>query len=123
MTNKSNIVRYLAAGFLAVALCGTASAADRKTTNTILGAGLGAAAGAVLSQGDPLLTIGGAAAGGVLGNVLTEDRRDRRWHGHHGRDYRPKHRYVEQRHYRGKHYRGKGHYKSHGRGHRHHHHR
>jgi len=36
------------------------------------------AAGAVFSGGDPLYALGGAAAGGLLGNVLTEDRDYRR---------------------------------------------
>lgn len=62
---------------LAIAPLHTASASD-KTTNTILGAGIGAAAGAVLSKGDTLATLGGAAAGGVLGNILTEEPRKRR---------------------------------------------
>lgn len=93
-----------------------AAAADRKTTNTILGAGIGAAAGAVLSQGDTLATLGGAAAGGVLGNILTEEPRKRR---HYGHSHSRKHVH----HHRGKPHHA--HYASHGKGHgkhKHHHH-
>ncbi len=99
------------AGVMALGLASTAMASD-KTTNTLLGAGLGAAAGALLSEGDPLLTLGGAAAGGVLGNVLTEDRRysGRHWRGDDRRYYRSGHNnYRSAGYYRGK---GKhGHYK------------
>jgi hypothetical protein len=77
------------ASIIVLAMGSAASASDRKTTNTILGAGLGAVAGAVITDGDPLITLGSAAAGGLLGNVLTDDRSDRRsrnWdrgRGHH----------------------------------------
>lgn len=92
MTSRHTFVRYAVCAVMAVVLAGPAIAADRKTTNTLLGAGLGAAAGAVLSEGDPMLTLGGAAAGGLLGNVLTEDRRHyNRSHRHHHKA--PKHRY------------------------------
>src|SRR5690554_6283276 len=67
--------------------------ADSKTTNTILGAGIGAAAGAVLSQGDTLATLGGAAAGGLLGNILTEEPRKLRASHHRSRH----HHYVDHR--------------------------
>jgi len=82
-------------GLAALAVSGTALAGP-KTDNTLLGAGLGAVAGAVFSQGDPLATIGAAAAGGLLGNILTDD-------GHHRRGYRasynrgPQPRYVQER--------------------------
>ena len=60
--------------FLAMSLAAMSpAAAGDKTTNTILGAGIGAAARAVLSNGDTLTTLGGAAAGGLLGNILTEE--------------------------------------------------
>lgn len=110
MTARQVLARFTLCSLVALAVSTSALAADRKTTNTILGAGLGAAAGAVLSEGDPMLTLGGAAAGGILGNVLTEDRK------HHNRSYR--------RHYKGSnHYRAKPHYvnKSHHRGYKKHH--
>lgn len=85
----ARIAQLAVAGAMAIGISSHALASD-KTTNTLLGAGLGAAAGALLSEGDPLLTLGSAAAGGVLGNVLTEERRysDRRWRGDDRRHYR-----------------------------------
>jgi len=49
--------------------------ADRKTDHTLIGAGIGALAGALLSNGDPMAALAGAAAGGVVGNVTTENDR------------------------------------------------
>lgn len=79
MTLQRIFARMATVSLLAFAMAGCASHYDRKTGNTMLGAGLGAATGAIFSGGDPLLTLGGAAAGGVLGNVLTEDRGSRNW--------------------------------------------
>lgn len=89
MKLATQIAQLAVAGVMAVGLASNAAASD-KTTNTLLGAGLGAAAGALLSEGDPLLTLGGAAAGGVLGNVLTDERRykGRHWHDDNRRSYR-----------------------------------
>lgn len=99
MTLRHAFARLAVCCVAVLAISGTAAAADRKTTNMLLGAGLGAAAGAVLSEGDPMLILGGAAAGGVLGNVLTEDRK--RYDRSHRRHYngskhnaRPKHHYA-----------------------------
>ena len=117
MLSSRHIIRFALAGFMAVALAGNAVAADKKTTNTILGAGLGAAAGAVLSEGDPITTLGGAAAGGLLGNVLTEDHKHHHWKGHN-RSYRSDRRYVNSRYFP-----GKKHYKKHHKKHHYRHHR
>lgn len=84
MTLQRTCTRIATIGLLAFTLAGCATHHDRKTNNTLIGAGLGAATGAVFSGGDPLYTIGGAAAGGVLGNVLTQDR---------DRDYRSSHKH------------------------------
>lgn len=113
MTTRSNLARLALVGLLAFSMAGCASARDRKTDNTLIGAGLGAAAGAVISQGDPLYTIGGAAAGGLLGNILTEERRYHRPRGwDRGRHYHPgPYRHVHER----RHWGGPKHY------HRHHH--
>jgi osmotically inducible lipoprotein OsmB len=55
----------------------------RKEKNTLIGVGIGALGGALLSKGDMWSTIAGAAAGGAIGNVTTKNRRDhhddRRW--------------------------------------------
>ncbi len=87
MKLQRTCTRIATIGLLAFTLAGCATHYDRKTNNTLLGAGLGAATGAVFSGGDPLYTIGGAAAGGVLGNVLTEDRRDYRSSNKHKRKH------------------------------------
>lgn len=121
MTLRYVLTRFAVSGLAALAVSTTA-VADDKTTNTLLGAGLGAAAGAVLSEGDPMLTLGGAAAGGVLGNILTEDKK--RYDRSHRRHYKgPKHNYGPKHHYaNNKHYnRGhKKHHKKHRKHHRHH---
>lgn len=54
----------LAAAVLAVSLtgCGT------MNRNTAIGMGLGAATGAVLTNGSTLGTVGGAAMGGAIGS-------------------------------------------------------
>ncbi|WP_460874403.1 glycine zipper 2TM domain-containing protein [Paralcaligenes ginsengisoli] len=43
---------------------------SRRGTDTVVGAGVGGVAGAVLTGGSPLGTIGGAAVGGVVGNQV-----------------------------------------------------
>ena len=40
--------------------------------NTALGAGVGAVAGSVLTNGSGLGTVGGAAVGGVIGNQVSK---------------------------------------------------
>lgn len=109
MKKPLTLVKLAVIGTLAFAMAGCATARDRKTDNTLIGAGLGAAAGAVISQGDPLYTIGGAAAGGLLGNILTEEPRYHRRDWNRGRHHYngPPHRHVHKRH--------------HHRGHKHHH--
>ncbi|QRQ87499.1 glycine zipper 2TM domain-containing protein [Cupriavidus oxalaticus] len=46
-----------------------------KQRNTAIGAGAGAVGGAILTEGSALGTLGGAAVGGVIGNVVTDDKR------------------------------------------------
>ena len=91
---------------------GAKAVADDKTRNTVIGAGIGGVAGALLSDGDGWATLGGAAAGGVLGNVITDDddddRRDRRrWdrRGDRDGDYRRAswHKYDREDRHRWKH--------------------
>jgi osmotically inducible lipoprotein OsmB len=43
---------------------------SRQDKNTAIGAGAGAVAGAVLTGGSPIGTVGGAAVGGVIGNQI-----------------------------------------------------
>ncbi|HEU0230295.1 MAG TPA: glycine zipper 2TM domain-containing protein [Burkholderiaceae bacterium] len=92
MNLRRHLTQIAVSSVVTLAVCTTAVASERRTANTVLGAGLGAVAGAVLSDGDPLLTLGGAAAGGLLGNVLTEDRRH-----YHGRYDGAHRRRVEER--------------------------
>ena len=47
--------------------CAGMSARDQ---NTAVGAGIGAVGGAILTNGNPIGTIGGAAVGGVIGNQV-----------------------------------------------------
>ncbi|MFA5522481.1 MAG: glycine zipper 2TM domain-containing protein [Castellaniella sp.] len=68
------LARIAGLGLLILVLAGC-SAHNTRRENTVIGAGAGAIAGALFSDGDPLAMLGGAAAGGVLGNVLTDDRR------------------------------------------------
>lgn len=53
--------------------CGGMSNRDK---NTAIGAGVGAAAGAVLTGGGALGTVGGAAVGGVIGNQVGKDKKN-----------------------------------------------
>ena len=59
----------IAALLLAVAATGCGNMSQRDK-NTAVGAGVGAAAGAVLTGGGTLGTLGGAAVGGVIGNQV-----------------------------------------------------
>lgn len=49
--------------------CASMSARDR---NTAIGAGVGAVAGSVLTDGDAVGTVGGAVIGGVIGHETTK---------------------------------------------------
>lgn len=52
---------------LALSSC---SSWDRRDRNTAIGAGAGAAGGALLTHGSALGTVGGAAVGGVIGHQV-----------------------------------------------------
>lgn len=54
---------------LAVTATGCSNMSQRDK-NTAVGAGVGAAAGAILTGGGTLGTLGGAAVGGVIGNQV-----------------------------------------------------
>jgi len=92
MCTQGNFGRLIVVGLMAFALAGCASSYDRKANNTMMGAGLGAAAGAVVSGGDPIYAIGGAAAGGLLGNILTKERNYSSRDGHRHQKSRRSHR-------------------------------
>lgn len=89
MTITKRLIQALLASVLALGVSTTALA-DKQVRNAVIGAGLGGVAGALLSDGDPLVTLGGAAAGGVLGHVITDDDdrgRRRHWDRDRGRDH------------------------------------
>lgn len=51
---------------------------SQQDQNTAVGAGIGGVAGAVLTDGSPVGTVGGAVVGGIIGNqVDTDDDRNR----------------------------------------------
>ena len=54
---------------LLISLSGCSGMSTRDK-NTAIGAGIGAAAGAVLTGGSAVGTVGGAAVGGVIGNQV-----------------------------------------------------
>lgn len=100
-TTTLTFARLATVSLIALALTGCATH-SRKHNNTLIGAGLGAAGGAVLSQGNPVYTLGGAAAGGVLGHILTEDDRNYKNSSKRGRSHaaprRPDHQWGNNRH-------------------------
>jgi osmotically inducible lipoprotein OsmB len=95
MKVRNRVVGFIIAGF-ALAMSASPAMADRQTRNTVIGAGVGGVAGAVLSNGDPMATIGGAAAGGLIGNLATGSGHHGRSRGYHHRSY---HHSAPRRHY------------------------
>lgn len=85
-STTGSLARLATITLIALALAGCATH-SRKHNNTLIGAGLGGAAGAVLTGGDPVYTLGGAAAGGLLGNILTDDKRSYRSSSNRGRSH------------------------------------
>jgi osmotically inducible lipoprotein OsmB len=66
-------IRQSTAGIVIVsALLGLSgcSGMSPQTRNTAIGAGVGGVAGSVLTNGSTLGTVGGAAAGGLIGNQV-----------------------------------------------------
>lgn len=65
----NSIKKSMVAGLILMVLggCGNMTARDR---NTALGAAAGAVTGSVLTGGDAVGTVGGAAVGGVIGNQI-----------------------------------------------------
>ncbi len=67
LTNKLTMTFVSAMLMLSLAGCSNLSNRDK---NTIIGASIGAAAGAVLTGGSGIGTAGGAAVGGIIGNQV-----------------------------------------------------
>ena len=53
---------------------GACSGMSARDKSTAIGAGVGGVAGAVLTGGGVLGTVGGAAVGGVIGNQIGKDK-------------------------------------------------
>jgi osmotically inducible lipoprotein OsmB len=64
-TFRTILATSVAASLMALSACGDMSTQQK---NTAIGAGVGAAAGAVLTGGSVLGTGAGAVVGGVIGN-------------------------------------------------------
>ena len=73
---NSNQLCGLAAG-LAAAVLGLCGCADMsgQDKNTAVGAGAGAVAGAVLTGGSGIGTVGGAAVGGIIGHEVSDPKK------------------------------------------------
>jgi len=69
MKTKNNYAVTIVAATLILSLTGCSNLTTRDK-NTIIGASIGAAAGAVLTGGSGIGTAGGAAIGGVIGHQV-----------------------------------------------------
>jgi osmotically inducible lipoprotein OsmB len=63
------------AAIAALVILGGCAGMSSRDQSIVTGAGVGAVAGAVLTGGSPVGTIGGAAVGGVIGNEVSKDKR------------------------------------------------
>ncbi|MCB4810255.1 glycine zipper 2TM domain-containing protein [Methylovorus menthalis] len=70
--NKTWRVTGIVLTVACLSACSNMSARDK---NTAVGAGVGAAAGAVLTGGSAVGTVGGAAVGGIIGNQVGKDKK------------------------------------------------
>jgi len=69
---NSAVIAMVLAIVVGASGCSGMSTRDKSTA---IGAGVGAAAGAVITGGGVLGTVGGAAVGGVIGNQLGKDKK------------------------------------------------
>jgi osmotically inducible lipoprotein OsmB len=67
---KSFIAMTVFAVCASLAGCSTWNKLDESEKGAVIGAGVGGAAGAVVSDGSPLGTAAGAAVGGVVGHEV-----------------------------------------------------
>jgi osmotically inducible lipoprotein OsmB len=65
--NRLTMGVVIATFFLSLGGCAGMSSRDKSTA---IGAGVGGVAGAVLTNGGVLGTVGGAAVGGIIGNQI-----------------------------------------------------
>lgn len=69
MKSNNKLAVSFTTALLVLSLTGCSNLSTRDK-NTIIGAGIGAAAGAVLTGGSGIGTAGGAAVGGIIGNQI-----------------------------------------------------
>lgn len=69
MKSTKKLAVTFTAAMLVLSLVGCSNLSTRDK-NTIIGASIGAAAGAVLTGGSGIGTAGGAAVGGIIGNQV-----------------------------------------------------
>lgn len=72
MMSKLIINAMLIVTVLSLGACSSMSSRDKSTA---IGAGAGAAIGAIVTGGGVLGTVGGAAVGGVIGNQVGKDKK------------------------------------------------
>jgi len=74
--NTQRLVKWFAIGLVAVAAAGCSSwdSMSGRQKSAVTGAGVGGVAGAVISNGGVLGTVGGAAIGGVIGDQVGKNR-------------------------------------------------
>lgn len=65
----------VSASLLAVSALGACAGMSQREQNTAIGAGVGAAGGAVLTGGSAVGTVGGAAIGGLIGNQVDTNKK------------------------------------------------
>jgi osmotically inducible lipoprotein OsmB len=73
----NKIYKFAVSSILLAILIGISGCSGMSTRdkNTAIGAGVGGVAGAVLTGGGTLGTLGGAAIGGVIGNQVGKDKK------------------------------------------------
>ncbi len=69
---RFSVLFISASMLLALSACAGMSQHDK---NMVIGAGIGAAGGAVLTGGSAAATVGGAVVGGVIGHEIEKDKK------------------------------------------------
>ncbi|MFB9158035.1 glycine zipper 2TM domain-containing protein [Chromobacterium violaceum] len=68
MNTTKTSLKLAAAGLIAIAMLSGCANMSHRQQNTAIGAAAGAVLGSVLTGGDAIGTVGGAAVGGVIGH-------------------------------------------------------
>lgn len=74
MKYPSRDVANCIAILMLIVVTGCSNMSNREK-NTAIGAGVGAAAGAVITGGSAIGTVGGAVVGGAIGNRVDKDKK------------------------------------------------